>query len=75
MWLLWARLVWCGYPMENQTRLLLCEPEESKPDQVIMDDLAYLYRSIGLVAHTHMHMYVLRVSQVNERAEDKVRHT
>jgi hypothetical protein len=51
---------------------LLCEPKKRKLDQVIIDDLASLYRSMGLVTRTHMHMYV---PQVRERAKDKVIHT
>jgi hypothetical protein len=54
---------------------LLCEPERRKPDQVIIDNLAGLYRSTGLVEHTHMHMYVPWVSRVAEKAKDKVSHT
>jgi hypothetical protein len=65
--------------MENQTTLLggslLCEPERRKPDQVIIDDLADLYRSMGLVARMHMHMHVPWVSRVGEKAKDKVSHT
>jgi hypothetical protein len=51
---------------------LLCEPKKRKLDQVIIDDLASLYRSTRLVTRTHMHMYV---PQVRERAKDKVIHT
>ena len=34
---------------------LLCEPEKRKPDQ------AGLFKSTGLVTHTHMHMYVPKI--------------
>ena len=41
---------------------LLCEPEGRKPDQVIIDVLVGLLRSMGLATHMHMHMCVLGVS-------------
>jgi hypothetical protein len=54
---------------------LLCEPKRRKPDQVIIDDLVGLYRSTGLVARMHMHMYVPWVSRVGEKVKNKVSHT